>query len=384
MQPVTLDLVPSDSQNPLFARLQELGLPGNKTEHYRRFAIKPLLARDYSLVSAAEHTPTTGDALVIENGRVTEIPQGCSVTYASPYDADETHFDALYYLSHLLAPAVVCIEVTEACRLTLRHVIDRAQSLLPYRLCISVADNVRCEVFETFTTDGSSESFVLYGIDETVGAHGVLHWVRDQYTDASHTALVGSHRFDVRANGALELKTFDFGSGRALHLYKIDLDTYAWCDAGHLLMASGDAKRGNVVHINHDKPYAKCAQDARTILKGNATGIFDGLVRVGSEARYASAYQNSKAVLLDEHAYMYAKPQLEIYTDELEASHGATIGELDEESLFYLRSRGIAEAEARKILVLAFADALIEGVGEGDVATRIRADFERAYFDNEG
>lgn len=384
MQPVTLDLVPSDTQNPLYTRLRTLGLPGNKTEHYRHFAIKPLLARDYTLLSPAEHTPTTGEALVIENGRVTEIPRGCSVTYASPFDADKTHFDALYYLSHLLTHAVICIEVTEACRFELRHVIDRTQSLLPYRLCITVADNVHCEVFETFTTDASSESLVLYGIDATVGAHGVLHWIRDQYTGASHTALVGSHRFNIRANGALELKTFDFGSGRALHLYKIDLDTYAWCDAGHLLMASGDAKRGNVVHINHEKPYAKCAQDARTILKERATGIFDGLVRVGSEARYASAHQNSKAVLLGENAYMYAKPQLEIYTDELEASHGATIGELDEESLFYLRTRGIAEAEARKMLVLAFADVLIERVGEGETATRIRADFERAYFENEG
>jgi Fe-S cluster assembly protein SufD len=381
MAPVTLDLVRTQTQHPLHARLTSLGIPGNKTEQYRHFAIKPLLARDYALKTVAEHTPRTGERLVIENGSVTEIPAGFSVTYVSPFEADTEHYDALYCLSHLLSPTVICIEAASDGFFELHHIFSETQTLLPYRVCISVLPEKRVEVFETFETKGSRESLILYGIDADVRPHATLRWVRDEVGSASETALIGSHRFDVKANAALELKTFDFGTARALHLYKIDLGEYGWCDAGHLLMAGGDARRGNVVHINHNKPYAKCAQDARTILKDTATGIFDGLVRVGSEARYAGAHQNSNAVLLDKNAYMYAKPQLEIYTDELEASHGATIGQLDEDALFYLRSRGIAEDEARKMLVLAFADVLIDSVGEGALSERIRADFEAAYFD---
>jgi len=380
MAPVTPDLIPDEANTQLHERFMALGLPGNKTEQYRHFAIKPLLSREYELKSIPEHTPEIGTRLVIENGSVTEIPACCSVTYVSPFAADTEHYDALYFLSHLLAPTVICIEVADDAVFDVHHIVSEAQTLLPYRLCFSVLDGKRVEIFETFETKGSENSLLLYGIDAEIRPHATLRWIRDEDGSASETSVVGTHRFDVRENGALELKTFDFGSVQALHLYKIDLGEYGWCDADHLLLATEDARRGNVVHINHNRPYAKCVQDARTILKNRATGIFDGLVRVGESARYASAHQNSKAVLLDKNAYMYAKPQLEIYTDELEASHGATIGELDEQALFYLRSRGIAESEAKKMLVLAFADVLIDSVGDGELAERIHTDFERAYF----
>lgn len=380
MRPLRFDLIPAEPNNPLYARLEAMGLPGNKTEQYRHFAIKPLLERPYTLLNAPLHTPETGTELRIENGAVTTVPAGVSVTYVTPFEADTEHFDALYFASHLLSESVICIELDSDIALTITHRVDAAHALIPYRLCISVRENVRAEVFETFETKGSTESLILYGIDADIHPHATLRWVRDESRSEKEAALIGTHRFDVRANGALELKTFDFGTVQALHLYKIDLGEYAWCDAAHLLMAAADARRGNVIRIDHNAPYAKCAQDARTILKDKATGIFDGLVRVGHDARYASAHQNSKAVLLDVNATMYAKPQLEIYTDELEASHGATIGQLDKDALFYLRSRGIGEEEARKMLVLAFADVLIESVGESAIAERIHADFEAAYF----
>lgn len=380
MSAVSLDMVSQMAQSPLYDCLNVLGIPGNKTEQYRHFAVKPLLERHYALADTPEHAPKTGAALIIENGAVTEVPAGVTVTYEMPFDADTAHYDALYFLSHLLAPAVISVEISEACAFEIRHRVTLTETLLPYRIVVRVAPNVRAEIFETFERSGSVESLLLYGIDAEIAEHATLRWVRDESATATEAALIGTHRFDVGPNGALELKTFDFGTAQGLHLYKIDLDEYGWCDADHLLMASGNARRGNVVHINHNSPYAKCVQDARTILKDKAVGIFDGLVRVGEPARYASARQNSKSVLLDSGAYMYAKPQLEIYIDELEASHGATIGQLDEDALFYLRSRGIREDEARKMLVLAFADVLIESIGEGTIAERIHADFEAAYF----
>jgi len=381
MMPLTLDLVAAETENPLLERLRTLGLPGNKTEQYRHFGIKPLLARDYALKTAGAHAPDTGTRLVIENGSVTEIPAGCSVTYDSAFPADAEHYDALYCLSHLLVPNVIFVDIADDIAFDVEHRFSEKQTARPYRIGVRVRAGKRAEIFETFDTKGSEESLLLYGIDAGVAPHAMLRWTRCQSGSASEAAVVGTHRFDVGENGALELKTFDFGSAKALHLCKIDLDAYGWCDANHLLLASGKARRGNVVRINHNRPYAKCVQDARAILKNGATGIFDGLIKVGEGARYAGARQNARAVLLDPRAYMYVKPQLEIYTDELEASHGATIGQLDESALFYLRSRGIAEEEARKMLVLAFADTLIESIGEGAVAERIHADFEKAYFE---
>jgi len=120
---------------------------------------------------------------------------------------------------------------------------------------------------------------------------------------------------------------------------------------------------------------------AKSIVREMATGIFDGRIRVDQKARYTNTRQHSSAILLNDNAFMEAKPQLEIYTDELEASHGATTGQLDEASLFYLRSRGIAHDEARKMLILAFANELIEAVEDHEVAELIRADFESAYYE---
>jgi len=135
-----------------------------------------------------------------------------------------------------------------------------------------------------------------------------------------------------------------------------------------------------VLFINHNKPYAKSVQDVRTILKDSANGIFDGKIYVGHGAKYSDAKQNSQAILLGEKASMHAKPQLEIYTDELEASHGSTIGQLDENALFYLRSRGISLQEAQKIIVLAFANNFIETIGNKEDASKIYANFEASYY----
>jgi len=97
-------------------------------------------------------------------------------------------------------------------------------------------------------------------------------------------------------------------------------------------------------------------------------------------AKWTKAHQNSKAILLDERAYMAAKPQLEIYIDELEASHGSTTGQLDEKQLFYLRSRGIDKIEARKMLVIAFANTLIEQVKDLRHQDIIKETFDKAFY----
>lgn len=385
MGPVTLSLTETldlpQEKKPLLERLEALGIPGNKTEQYRHFAIKPLLAKAYDLHQPEQSTPELGERLLIENGHVVTAPEGVSVSYKTTSDnVDAAHFDAIYFLSHLLTPSLIIIEVSDDASFEIHHQVSGAQLLLPYRIVLKTTANTKVQVYETFDTQACDESLILYGIDAKVAADSTLRWIRNETTDAGSATLIGTHRYDIARQGALELKTFDFGTGDTLHLYKIDLDEYAWTDADHLLLASESARRGNVVFIDHNKRYAKSVQEARTILKGKATGIFDGKIKVAHDAKYASAHQNSKAILLDDHAYMYAKPQLEIYTDELEASHGSTTGQLDEDALFYLASRGIALDDARKMLVLAFADTLIDTIGDETIIRQIHHDFEAAYY----
>jgi len=374
-----IDLSLAEKTHKLYAHLSELGIPGNKTEHYRNFAIKPILLKEYHLPQFEKTQAQEGEKLIIKNGKVIAYPKGISLRMQSDFDADNAHYDALYYMSHIVAPEVISIELNGEANFEIEHICDEPERFFTYRLHVKTAPNTHVEVFETFQMQGSQESLLIYGVDAEITADSTLHWIRDEYAGKEEAVVVGSHYCDVQRQGVFDLKSFDFGSGQALHIYKIDLGDYAWSNAEHLLLASAKAHRGNVVTVNHNRPYAKSAQEARSILKDTATGIFDAKIHVAHDARYSDAKQNSKAILLSDHAHMYAKPQLEIYTDELEASHGSTIGQLEEDMLFYLRSRGITNEEARKMLILAFADTLIESVSNTKALEKIHQDFEHAY-----
>jgi len=193
-------------------------------------------------------------------------------------------------------------------------------------------------------------------------------------------SMIASHKVNVAKQANALLKSFDVGSDHALQLIKIDLDARAHVEAGHLLYLNGESKRGTVSQIIHKGEYSTSKQEAKNILDGHTRGIFDALIRVEHSAKYTKAVQNSKAILLDEKAYMVAKPQLEIYIDELEASHGATTGQLDRKQLFYLQSRGISSVEARKMLVIAFANTLIETIKDSRHQERIKEAFESVFY----
>jgi len=363
-------------------RFFELGIPGNKTEQYRHFAIKPILAQEYRL--AAPQQPEVkgqGSTLEITDGVVTSAPENAVLSFETDYAADTAHYDALYYLSHLLAPHCIVLDVESDMQLTISHRLQSRETLVPYRIVVTTAAGCRLQVTETFDTKGSGGSLLLYGLDIAAGRDGALVWVRNQSSDGDNATVIGSHRYDIAPQAEFTLQTFDFGTGISLHLYKNDLADHTETKLSHLLFAAGKARRGNVINLRHNGVHARSVHLAKSIVREMATGIFDGRIRVDQKARYTSTRQHSNAILLNDHAFMEAKPQLEIYTDELEASHGATTGQLDEAALFYLRSRGIAHDEARKMLILAFANEMIEAVGDKKAAEQIRADFESAYYE---
>ena len=371
-----LSLDSFDKQHPLYGKVTSLGMPHTKTEQYRNFPIRQLLEREYTFKNLEFIKMKEGNKLIIEDGVVIECPQGVKITYDKTVLADEAHYDVLYFSSHILAQVVISLEIQEDIKFEIQHVFHEEDTLISYRIALKILANIKVDIFESFNLKATKNSLVLYGVDVIVEDDATLVWIRSENRDENEATLIGTHKYNVAKHSALELKTFDYGSANSLHLYKIDLQDYAWLDATHLLLATKGAKRGNVLQINHNKPYAKSVQEARSILKDNATGIFDAKIRVAHEAPYSNASQNSKAILLDEHARMYAKPQLEIYIDELEASHGSSIGRLDENALFYLCSRGIHRENAKSMLILAFANRLINTVKDKNYTKKIHETFE--------
>jgi Fe-S cluster assembly protein SufD len=114
--------------------------------------------------------------------------------------------------------------------------------------------------------------------------------------------------------------------------------------------------------ISHDAPHCASRQTVKNVLSGRARGVFQGKIEVARGAQKTDGYQMNQALLLSPDAEIDCKPQLEIYADDVKCSHGATVGALDEEQVFYLRSRGIPEAEARAMLVRAFLTEALDTV----------------------
>ncbi len=126
-----------------------------------------------------------------------------------------------------------------------------------------------------------------------------------------------------------------------------------------LFLADDNQHIAMYTNIKHAKPHSISNQLIKGILDENATGAFNGKIYVAEKAEKTLAYQRNNNILLSSSARMNSKPQLEIYNDDVKCSHGATVGQLDNNALFYLRSRGIGEHEARHLLMYAFANEVI-------------------------
>ncbi len=123
--------------------------------------------------------------------------------------------------------------------------------------------------------------------------------------------------------------------------------------------------------VHHIEPNCESHQDYKGIYGDRSTGVFNGKVVVEKEAQKTNAYQQSNNVLISDKATINAKPQLEIFADDVKCSHGCTIGQLDEQALFYMQQRGIPKKEAKALLMYAFANTVLESVKIPEVKKRI-------------
>jgi Fe-S cluster assembly protein SufD len=123
--------------------------------------------------------------------------------------------------------------------------------------------------------------------------------------------------------------------------------------------------------VNHATPNCESHQNYKTILADSSTGVFNGKIFVEKEAQKTDAFQQNNNILLGDKATINAKPQLEIYADDVKCSHGCTIGQLDENAMFYMQSRGIPRKEAKGLLMYAFSNEVIESIRIPELKKRI-------------
>lgn len=164
----------------------------------------------------------------------------------------------------------------------------------------------------------------------------------------------------LEKNARFALHCLAIGADYGRIAVEVTLAEGAHFELGGAILGTGNQTLEIVTHVRHVEPGGTSNQVVRSVLGETATGSFLGKVAVARDAQKIDASQSVKAMLLDRKATANAKPELEILADDVKCAHGATVGELDKQALFYLASRGLPPAEARRLMLQAFiADAFV-------------------------
>jgi Fe-S cluster assembly protein SufD len=302
-----------------FLRYLSSPLPG-----FASFAEQP----DFGELSWPDRDPMVAlHTLLAEDGVVLTVPPGVDlgIVYLSHHGIDGTSA----HPRHM-------IRLGAGARLTL---ID---------LSVSWSNSLHNPVTEVHVADGA-----------------VLTHVRVQHesVNAFHLATIYAA---VAAGGTYDSFTLNLGariSRTEIHARLDGPGAVAHLNAAQLLKGSQHADFTTVVH--HAAPKGTSRQTVKSVLDGSARCVFQGRIEVARGAQGTDGYQMHRALLLSPDAEIDTKPELEIFADDVKCSHGATVGELDAEQLFYLRSRGIPDQEARTILVRAFLAEALDPVTDG-------------------
>ncbi len=387
-------------RHPAFERFKELGIPSKKNEAYKYTNLSIFFDHDYKnyfmpvtsdFVKAEEFRCDVADldthGIVLLNGfyptineKLRQLPSGVWIgslneaalrfpeqieKHYGKYALSET--DGLIHLNTAMASDGVFVYVPEGVILSKPvQIVNLVQSdedmFNQHRNLIIVEKNAQFSIIicdhtlspKKFLTNAVTEVFV------GENAHFDLIRVQNEHNAAckiSHTFIHQEAKSVVSSNnmtlhgGLIRNSTYHYlgGEGAESHSYGLFLaDKWQHVD--------------NFVNVDHAFPHCTSNQLFKGVLDDMSTGAFNGRILVRPDAQGTLAYQKNNNILLTDDAKMDTKPQLEIYADDVKCSHGATVGQLDDDALFYLQSRGINKREARLMLMFGFAHEVIQNI----------------------
>ncbi len=261
------------------------------------------------------------------------------------------------------------VVVEEAIQLLFLSTVTPAPAVSHPRVLILLGRNSQARVVETFAAVGPSGGFTNAVTEIVVGDGAVLDHYRVQRESVS-AFHVGHTQLQLGRSSRSSSHSVALGGLIARHDAVAVLgDEGADCTLNGLYLAGGTQLVDNHTEIDHAAPHGTSHELYKGILDGSARGVFNGRIRVRPDAQKTDAKQTNKTLLLSGDAQIHTKPQLEIFANDVKCTHGATVGQLSEDALFYLRARGIGLDDARSLLVKAFAT---------DVTSRITLEPVRA------
>ncbi|MGR9091516.1 MAG: Fe-S cluster assembly protein SufD [Gammaproteobacteria bacterium] len=378
----------ADARKRAFEEFSAVDVPNLKVEDWKYTDISAIRDGSYTAIPRAADAPALDlDAVdlpeftplraVFVDGRysaalstLTELPDSIALDRLAELLAGDTA-DLVPHLEMHDAPFVALnsafvadgvhmtiadgCESAEAIHVLFVNTAAADQRLTTVRLIVNAGRNSRCTVVEShFSLPGASGlTNALTELDADDGA-SITHY-RLQVDDAG-THHIGNVAVAAAHDATVETCSFAFGGGITRIDVNADLTgSGASVALNGLFMANGHQHIDHHTRIRHLVGNTHSSENYKGIADGNGRGVFNGKIYVAENAQKIEALQSSKNLLLSEGAEIDTKPELEIYADDVKCAHGATVGQLDEDAFFYLRSRGVDQHTARSILTFAFA-----------------------------
>ncbi len=240
------------------------------------------------------------------------------------------------------------------------HWVTQANFLATTRNVLVVDEMAEAKVIETYV--GVDDAYLTAAVTEVILGENAELSLHKRQSEGEKAYHFGGTYVKQAKYSRFKHHNFAFGGLLARNDVHTDLGVASECDLNGLYLGNKRQHIDNHTRINHAEPHAISREMYKGVLNQRARGVFQGRVIVAEDAQKTNSEMNNRNLLLSNDAEVDAKPQLEIYADDVKCAHGVTIGQLDDKSIFYLQSRCIDEESARNILTFAFANEMVDRV----------------------
>jgi Fe-S cluster assembly protein SufD len=350
--------------------LRAHGLPTNKTEAWRFTPVRSLVNTEFA--RAPSHTPTVG---LLSEG---VTARSLNAVLQSEPELLEGRLDLGGAPEHFAAlntalftdglwidvPAGVVVEMP----IEIAYPTTGTGVVYP-RVLVTVGESAELTLVETYA-GAAAERLTNSVMDIDVARNAKVNHVR-----VHENAALQVGRLDVRQAADSRYQSTVVTLGGALLRFDVRCllqGKGAECQLDGAYLVDGEDHVDHHTLVEHQAPHCRSNQIYRGIASGKGTAVFDGIVIVHRGAQKTEAHQENRSLLLSDTATIHTKPHLEIDADDVICTHGATVGALDEDQLFYLRARGIPEDLAQAMLIYAFLDSIVDHVSHEPTRTRTR------------
>jgi len=242
---------------------------------------------------------------------------------------------------------------------------------LNMRLDINLEDDSSIDVIN-ISNKNAKNNFLNFRQKINIGKNSVL---KNYSLDINPTSNIKYSFKDINLNKNSHLEYFVFSKGSKFAKHDINCslnNNYGSVTLNGIIDLDNKKHHEIKTVINHNKENCKSYQLIKSVLNENSKGVYQGKIYVNSKAQKTDGYQLSRALLLNENVEFNAKPELEIYADDVKCSHGSTSGNIDENSIFYLMSRGLSHAQSKKLLTNGFLNEVVEKITNEDVKSLVK------------